>query len=566
MGMGFFDEANPTFKTNDLEQTNSPLAAAIPAPTIPAPMPANVGVSTPAPAPAAGAKAALRKDQIGGALGKAFVTGQPLDTADARVLATTPYVDPTKKNPYGMMAVFGGQTVGNSVGSTRLTPEAKKAAARAEAKSADAATTTQAQGEVVQKNAATMAAEQTVQAEQLQANAAADLAKQTAIQERVTGAMDQQQKDTDEYLRAVKDIDPNRMMKGGRGVMAAIAAGLGAFGAALTHTENSAMRIIEGAISRDYDAQKAAADSKRYKAESTGKLVQSLRQSLSDEQSVQLAHRSATMQAMALKLDGMATAAKGTEAAANYMTMSQQLQAGAAQAHAELLARENVHATTSTQTQIVPISEAQLATNALDAAVHQAESKKKIADAEGQSPKSADEEKRVKSVDDAVASLRILKPLQEYRKSIKDAALAGTDMGLGNAAADREQMLLLANEAFARMQSGGAMTEDEVKNFRKEMVGGSTSVMSSTLDRLVKRYQNWVVGDVKSRVNSTHKALRDQTWEEVQSGIGDDDLYRQIRAGKLDDAEASAAANGGTRRNAEAVKAAMAKRFNGPTK
>lgn len=54
-------------------------------------------------------------------------------------------------------------------------------------------------------------------------------------------------------------VDPDRKMNelGGLSrIGAAIAMGLGAFGAALTHTQNFAQQIIENAINRDIDAQK----------------------------------------------------------------------------------------------------------------------------------------------------------------------------------------------------------------------------------------------------------------------------------------------------------------------
>ena len=58
---------------------------------------------------------------------------------------------------------------------------------------------------------------------------------------------------------ARKTIDPDQLWKGntfGR-VLAAVAVGLGQFGASLTHTENGALKIIDSAIQNNIDAQKA---------------------------------------------------------------------------------------------------------------------------------------------------------------------------------------------------------------------------------------------------------------------------------------------------------------------
>ena len=66
-----------------------------------------------------------------------------------------------------------------------------------------------------------------------------------------------------EAKQAWQDIDPNRIMRGGRGVMFGIAAALGAFGAALTRTPNSVAQSIEAALDRDLEAQKSGARGKQ---------------------------------------------------------------------------------------------------------------------------------------------------------------------------------------------------------------------------------------------------------------------------------------------------------------
>lgn len=60
----------------------------------------------------------------------------------------------------------------------------------------------------------------------------------------------------DDLERESASVDPGRMLHGGRGVLIAIAAGLGAFGAAMTKTPNFAQHILDEALDRDFQVQK----------------------------------------------------------------------------------------------------------------------------------------------------------------------------------------------------------------------------------------------------------------------------------------------------------------------
>lgn len=100
--------------------------------------------------------------------------------------------------------------------------------------------------------------------------AAADAAKQEdAMQQKRIANLAAQEESTKEYGRvmglAQKDldkassaeVDPNRIWRGkpGAQISAAIAAGLGAFGASLSHTPNFALDMINRQIDRDVEAQ-----------------------------------------------------------------------------------------------------------------------------------------------------------------------------------------------------------------------------------------------------------------------------------------------------------------------
>jgi hypothetical protein len=66
-----------------------------------------------------------------------------------------------------------------------------------------------------------------------------------------------------EAEQAAADIDSARLMRGGGGVMWAIAAALGAFGATIARTPNYALEMMQSALDRDLEAQKEGARGKR---------------------------------------------------------------------------------------------------------------------------------------------------------------------------------------------------------------------------------------------------------------------------------------------------------------
>lgn len=528
--LGFFDEAQPGWKS-------------VPEPTVPVTpgtIPPNVGAPTAAPAAAAPSRA----DALTSALNNTWNGAAPMSTADAQIAGNTPFVDPLR-GP-GQMYAVGGVTQSQSTGSTKLSPEAKAAARRAEAESGNTAAAKIAEGQLIMQDAQALSDQKIEQAAQLQQKASEDLAKLDAIRQRVDKKMLQQEKDTNEYLKAVGSIDPNRMMKGGRGVLAAIASGLGAYGAILGHSENFAMKLIENAIQRDYQAQKDAADSKRYKSEATGRLVQQLRQNLGDEQSIQLAHNAAVKTAMAEKLEGMATKMKGTEAAANMVTTASQLRAAAAQTTAELLGREQVHASTSTQTQIVPFSKTSAVNSVLAETAQNEELRKKISDARGETPVGTNVDAQEKAIASVTADVGILRNLKDYRELLKGDIAGGINVGLSQRAAEMQQSLLLALEDYGREQSGGAITKEEIENFEKEVAGGNLTLTSTAVDKLVKRYQNHLANKSTTAINSLHPKLVEPSWKRVESAIGDPDLFRQIRNRKFDDVNEKAAQYNGS--------------------
>lgn len=111
-------------------------------------------------------------------------------------------------------------------------------------------------------------AERQAAAETRRTQAIADVAKNEAEQRDALAkrdAVEQTWNSTNARLQKERDataeqrVDPQRLFKGDagafRGIMSAIAVGLGAFGSAISKTPNYAQQIVDNAIQRDIDAQ-----------------------------------------------------------------------------------------------------------------------------------------------------------------------------------------------------------------------------------------------------------------------------------------------------------------------
>lgn len=127
------------------------------------------------------------------------------------------------------------------------------------------------------------------------------------------------------YQKAAKDYDPNRLMSGGKQALGAIALALGSFGAALTHTPNSAMQIIENAINRDIDKQKAGIAAKKENVTWLDRVAANNRSRFQDENAARLQTRANAKEVWATYIDGETQKLQGTEALARGKQMSDQI-------------------------------------------------------------------------------------------------------------------------------------------------------------------------------------------------------------------------------------------------
>ena len=113
-------------------------------------------------------------------------------------------------------------------------------------------------------------------------------------QQRVDTARQQVESKMAEYQAAKQKLgefhlDPNRVLSGGNRAVAALAVAFGAMGSALSRTPNTALAIVNGAIQRDLEAQRAEMAKRKQMVGAAMNEVQLARQLFADERSQQLA-------------------------------------------------------------------------------------------------------------------------------------------------------------------------------------------------------------------------------------------------------------------------------------
>ena len=116
-----------------------------------------------------------------------------------------------------------------------------------------------------------------------------------------------------EASEAAQNLDANRLMKGGGGVMFSIAAALGAFGASLTKGPNFALQIMQDALDRDLETQREGVRGKKEDASFAREMYDGFRAEGQDELSAKMSTRAAMLDAFATKIDAVSAGARGRD-------------------------------------------------------------------------------------------------------------------------------------------------------------------------------------------------------------------------------------------------------------
>jgi hypothetical protein len=132
--------------------------------------------------------------------------------------------------------------------------------------------------------------------------------------------------------------DYNRVFRGRPvlGALAAVAQGLGAAGAALTHTPNTAAQILSDFVDRDVEQQKAAYQQKKESLQAKNSIFAEKMQSLGDPNAAEAAAKAHELMAMSLLAQREAAKSGSAELQARATTIAGLLDQGSAQHQAAM--------------------------------------------------------------------------------------------------------------------------------------------------------------------------------------------------------------------------------------
>ena len=152
----------------------------------------------------------------------------------------------------------------------------------------------------------------------------------------------QQEKDQADYLKAAKDVDPQRLLKGGNGLILGLAAGLGAFGASLAKSQNFAQQAIESALDRDLAQQKDALHARRDQMSFAQGVYQAKLAQFQSKEGALLAAKATVLNVAAEKQDALAMKYKGTEQATSLENSATATRSRASELYSAALQQEHV--------------------------------------------------------------------------------------------------------------------------------------------------------------------------------------------------------------------------------
>lgn len=139
-------------------------------------------------------------------------------------------------------------------------------------------------------------------------------------------ATDEERAQASDTLDKGSKIDPGRLLGNTRNkVFAAIATGLGAYGAALTGSANTAAEMVQQAIDNDINAQRAAQEARREELGAANDLIAQNRQRFEDERQAMLATKIQMLELSQLEVERAQARYGGEESAINLEKMHQDL-------------------------------------------------------------------------------------------------------------------------------------------------------------------------------------------------------------------------------------------------
>jgi hypothetical protein len=267
-----------------------------------------------APAPSAGAPKALSLQEATDAAYQKYLAGEPLNQSDMLLIDQKMAADNPGKEGYSQTTSVSRQNAPRGAEWDRLQAENKTGLAGRNQIRTDQATNYGQLRDAQHEAAVASVADAQKRSDQLQILNSEQVHAQASYQAQLDKTMADQSAAQKAYMKAAGDFNPSRLMEGGKGILGAIALALGSAGAALTHTPNDALAIINDKINRDIAKQKQNLNAKKDQVSWLDHVMASNRSRFQDEQAARLATRANMLQAIASHTEISAAKLSGKEA------------------------------------------------------------------------------------------------------------------------------------------------------------------------------------------------------------------------------------------------------------
>lgn len=356
--------------------------------------------------------------------------------------------------------------------------------------------------------------------------------EQTAHLERMQSDFDKASRD---YVKQSQEIDPNRLLRGGKGVFAAIAMAFGASGAALARTPNFAQEIIDHKLTADLDAQKTALGAKRDSLTMAQQAFQHYRQIYQDDAAARAAVKATVYEGYAANIGSLAAKLQGVEGKQQALAQRDQLQLAANQQkqQAAALAAGTIQRSTTTQTSAsggasgTPVD----AIKRFAEYANTAEALNK-ANASGGSgaPTEKDQSQYNEATKSAAPWLTVLRQADRLNTLAGKTNELERTTGFGEGGRAWDSAFKTFKGAYLQAITGAAFSPEQAAD-AKSLIEGHTYT-SAQAQQKIKAAKDFILAQIQSHTGALHPQLQQQYRSRLRAGGVPDNLINEIGIGQ----------------------------------
>lgn len=366
---------------------------------------------------------------------------------------------------------------------------------------------------------------------------------QTAELQRRQTEVDKASKD---YVKAAGSIDPNRFMHGGRGVLAAIAIGIGASGAALGKTENFAQKIIDHAIDRDLSAQQMTASAKKEALTQTQQAFQNYRSIYQDDTAARAAVRADAREVFATQLEALGSKMKGTEQQTNLLNMRDNLLLDNNRLRQEQAERAAGRVQQSTTVQSLAPGAGTGGGDIMERMAKYAANAKAYNELNKSGPDNSDKELYNASAKAAAPWLAVFQESERLKKLAGKTNWAERKNPFDQEGGKFRNADIALQSSFLQAITGAAFSPEQKK--QAEALVHEGAITSEQYQHKIQAMQSFLVNQIQSHTTAMHPQLQQQYFDRLRAGKVDPELVRAISNGTAPESPAEDGASMGARK------------------